>query len=73
MTLPAALTRTKTRSPDTARSPADAAMILATTTGNRVHGQSLVPVVSAPDIDPRVECAEETWEAEGGHLARIPA
>jgi hypothetical protein len=59
--------------PDTARGPADAAMILATTTGNRVHSGHIIPAASAPDVDPRVESAEESWEAEGGHLARIPA
>jgi len=59
--------------PDTARNPADAAMILATTTGNRVHRQPIVPAVGTPDIGARIESGEETWEAEGGHLVRTPA
>lgn len=60
--------------PDTARVPADAAMILAPTTGNRLHAQHSVPPVSATNVGPRVDTAEETWETEGGrHLERRPA
>jgi Family of unknown function (DUF5994) len=55
--------------PDTERGPADAAMILATTTGNRIHAHHIVPAVSAPNVGPRVGSAEEAWETEGGHLA----
>jgi uncharacterized protein DUF5994 len=56
--------------PGTARDPADAAMILATTTGNRIHAQPIVPAVSAPKGGQRVESAQEAWETEGGYLER---
>jgi hypothetical protein len=59
--------------PDTARGPADAAMILATTTGNRIHGQHVIPAVGATNVEPRVDSAEEAWRTEGGRLDLSPA
>jgi Family of unknown function (DUF5994) len=56
--------------PNTARGSADAAMILATTTGNHVHAEHIIPAVNASNLGSRVESAEEVWEAEGGHLDR---
>jgi hypothetical protein len=56
--------------PDTERGSADAAMILATTTGNRIHAEPIARVVRPPDVGQRAEGAEEAWETEGGHLER---
>jgi hypothetical protein len=56
--------------PDTASGTADAAMVLAATTGNLVHAQHLLPTVSARATGSPVTAAEAGWDAEGGQPGR---
>ncbi|MEU7903494.1 DUF5994 family protein [Actinoplanes sp. NPDC049118] len=55
--------------PDTDSDTADAAMILAATTTNRVHAQDIVLAVGTPAVREAVDNApEDAWETDGGRL-----
>jgi hypothetical protein len=57
--------------PNTAEDGADAAMILAATADNLVHAPQIILAVSTPSPRQAPPIAEDAWEGEGGHLARI--
>ena len=56
--------------PDTARPTAEAAMVLAATTGNRIHTPDLLAAADAASTLGTDDLAEQTWDSEGGRLAR---
>ena len=58
--------------PDTAGGTADAAMLLAAATSNRIHAQHILLAVSTPTPRAADNPSEDVWEAEGGHLAPTP-
>ncbi|GAA4732226.1 DUF5994 family protein [Phytohabitans rumicis] len=58
--------------PRTATGTADAAMVLAAATTNKVHAQHILLAVSTPTPRP-VDAAEEEWETEGGQIGPVLA
>jgi hypothetical protein len=58
--------------PATARGTADAAMILAATTGNLVHPQHILRTVGAGPRRAGNNPPEDAWETEGGSLRSRP-
>ncbi len=68
--------------PDTADGTADAAMVLAATSGNLLHAQHIIPAVSTTisSLSPGAGGAEQVWDTEGGrsshsgpHPPAVPA
>jgi hypothetical protein len=58
--------------PNTTGGTADAAMVLAATTGNLVHAQHILPTVSAPTPRATDGAAEAVWDAEGSQPTLTP-
>ncbi|MCW6010904.1 hypothetical protein K1W54_41110 [Micromonospora sp. CPCC 205371] len=58
--------------PRTATGTADAALVVAATTGNLVHAQHIVLTAVTPHPSGVDGGGQDVWEAEGGHLGSTP-